>query len=329
LNSQANREDKNDPQARYDRFMDAISFKPVSRPPHFEQIFDLSEEAFGVCMPSEREMQAASAEVRKILFEKLAEIYARIIDRFKWDALLIWNPVIDYDLLYEFIPFLKRYLRAYFGEQIPVGSYVWWAVHCIDTVKDYMQFSVDLYENPAELHAQAEEMIKIATLHAKKLAEAGCDLIEVGSDMAYNSGPFLSPSQFKEFVTPYLFQIIKSIKDMKCKCILHSDGNLNPVMDQIIAVEPDVLQSIDPMAGMDIREIKKLTYGKFALMGIVNCSVLQSGTPEHIIDSASYCLRYGAEGGGYIYSSSNTIFKGIPLGNYELMLNVFHEKYGF
>ena len=303
--------------------MKAIGFEEPDRPPHFEQVFELYDEAFGLTMPSEAEMARATASERDRLFARCADVYERIVAAYRWDALLVWHPVLDLDLVCEFIPFLKRRL----GEDIPVGTYIWWAVICIDTVKDYMQLAVDLYEDPASLHAWAGDLLAVAMMRAERLADAGCDLIEVGSDMAYNAGPMLSPAHFAEFVTPYLSRIIRVIKSAGRVAILHSDGNLMAVLDQLIEAAPHVLQSIDPMAGMDIAEVKRRTYGRFALMGNVECSALQQGPPEAIARSASYCIEHGTPGGGFIFSSSNTIFKGVPLGNYELMLDVFRRRF--
>ena len=62
-----------------------------------------------------------------------------------------------------------------------------------------------------------------------------------------------------------------------------------------------------------------------ALMGNVQCSLLQEGPPEAIRTSALYCLQNASIGGGYIFSTSNTIFPGMPLRNYEFMLEVYRE----
>jgi len=104
---------------------------------------------------------------------------------------------------------------------------------------------------------------------------------------------------------------------------IHTDGMIMPVLDQLLDLGAHCLQSIDPMAGVDIAEVKKVTYGKMALMGNVQCSLLQDGPDEAIRQSALYALEEGSPGGGYIFSTSNTIFPGIPLRNYEYMLEVF------
>ena len=79
------------------------------------------------------------------------------------------------------------------------------------------------------------------------------------------------------------------------------------------------------MAGMDIAITKKRCQGKMALMGNVQCNLLQDGPDEVIRKSALYCLENASPGGGYIFSTSNTIFKGMPLENYEYMLQVYRD----
>jgi len=98
-------------------------------------------------------------------------------------------------------------------------------------------------------------------------------------------------------------------------------------MDLILELGPAALQSIDPIAGMELGEIKEMTRGKVALMGNVDCGALHAGPREAVEDSARRALDLGPPGGGYIFSSSNTIFQGVPLEHYEAMLGVYRERY--
>jgi uroporphyrinogen decarboxylase len=308
-----------------ERIAKTLAFKEPDRPPHFEQMFELTKEAFGLSFPSEEELAASTGKGREVLFYRCAEIYKKTIETFGWDAVLVWRPAIITPVdnpahpQYDFIPYLKKLL----GPDIPVGSFLWEALICIDTIKDYMDFSVRLVEDRSSIVRWAEEMFKKGKLHLERLLDAGIDFIDIASDHAFNSGMFLSSADFRELVMPYAKQLIKIAQNRGVWVIMHSDGDLTKALEDIIDMGPDVLQSIDPMAGMDIGEIKKLTYGKFALMGNVQCSYLQTGPWENILASCKYCLDHAVPGGGYIFSSSNTIFPGIPLENYQLMLNCF------
>jgi uroporphyrinogen decarboxylase len=146
------------------------------------------------------------------------------------------------------------------------------------------------------------------------------------SDYAFNSGPFLSPDMFSEFITPYLKETISQIRKMGMYVIKHTDGNLMPVIDQIIDCNPHALHSIDPMAGMDIKVIKENYGDKICIIGNVHCAHMQTGTKEQIIESAKYAMKYGKPGGGFIFSTSNVVFKGMPLESYDMIQKVWKEK---
>ena len=93
-----------------ERLNKTLKFEEPDRPPHFEHTYELVEEAFALSYPSEDEMNASTGLGREKLFAQCAEVYARTVERFKWDAVLVWRPAMRNSAQYEFIPFLKRYL---------------------------------------------------------------------------------------------------------------------------------------------------------------------------------------------------------------------------
>jgi uroporphyrinogen decarboxylase len=293
-----------------------LRFEEPDRPPHFEMWFQLTREAFGVDHPKYDAATTRAGKER--LLEQGMDVYEHIVKRFGWDALMVLEPPQDADAVAA--------AKRRFGERLLVGGIVWSGIWSIDIIKDWDKFSEDLFDRPETVHEGAERLYKIAEDRVNRMTEAGADFLMFASDVGFNGGPFLSPAQFREFVTPYLARLCALTRQRGAIPMMHSDGQLMPVLDQIMEAGPAVLQSIDPMAGMDIAEVKRLTYGKMALMGNVRCDYLQHGTREQIRESAEYCLKHGAPGGGYIFSSSNTIFRGVPLENYEYMVQVYRER---
>ena len=108
--------------------------------------------------------------------------------------------------------------------------------------------------------------------------------------------------------------------------IKHTDGNIMPILDQLIQTEPHALHSLDPQAGIDIKKVKEITKDKLCLIGNVNCGILQTGTDEEVIESVRYTLRYGMPGNGYIFSTSNCIYTGMSISRYELMLDIWRKE---
>jgi len=133
---------------------------------------------------------------------------------------------------------------------------------------------------------------------------------------------------FAEFVTPYLARLIAGYREMGAYVIKHTDGNLMPILDQLVSCKPHALHSIDIQAvDMDFRVIKERYGDQVCLIGGVQCSLLQTGTEDEIRENCRYVLEHGMPGGGYIYSTTNVAFKGLPLERYMLVLEM-REKQG-
>ena len=79
---------------------------------------------------------------------------------------------------------------------------------------------------------------------------------------------------------------------------------------------------------MDIAEVKHLVGDAAAVIGNVNCSLLQSGANEEVVASAQCALQHGMRRGGYVFSTSNGIHTGMPRAGDELMLDVWRKKGG-
>ena len=300
-----------------ERFALTLRFVEPDRPPHFEAMFELEHEAFGLRFPDRREWATLTGAARERAIATCMEIYARIVETYAWDGLAVYWPWAD--------PAGVAAAKRTLGDRIAIGGMVGGGLWAIDGMRDWEAFAVALHEDRASLHAEAERRCRAACATADRLADAGADFLYLPHDVAFNAGPFIAPKDFAELVTPYLARLVAHVKQRGCFAIFHSDGNLMSVLDQIVSCAPHALQSIDPMAGMDLAEVKRRTYGRMAIMGNVQCNLLQDGPRERIRASTRYCLEHGAPGGGYLFSTSNTIFPGMPLEHYEYMLEVFRE----
>ena len=302
-----------------ERMLKALSFREPDRPPHFEVMFELEHEAFGLRFPDRTAWQGCTEVEKERMIDTCMEVYVRIVEQYQWDALAVFWPWSDPDGVVA--------AKTTFGERILIGSIVGGTTWSIEHMDDWTQFAVDLVERPDRIHAVAEERTRTAVAAFDRLIDAGADFIHVVNDVAFNGGPFISPPQFHEFITPYLARQVQHIRERGALPFVHTDGNIMPVLDDYLSLGAACFQSVDPMAGLDIAEVKKRSHGRMALMGNVQCSLLQDGPTEAIRRSARYCLENASPGGGYIFGTSNTIFAGMPLENYEYMLAVYREFY--
>ena len=126
-------------------------------------------------------------------------------------------------------------------------------------------------------------------------------------------------------MAPYLARLIRGYRSLGFYVIKHTDGNIMPILDDLLEGEPHGLHSLDPQGNVDIAEVKRRVGDRVCLIGNVNCGLLDTGTDDEVVASARYALQHGMPGGGYIFSTSNCIYTGMRLSRYELMLDVWRR----
>ena len=193
-----------------------------------------------------------------------------------------------------------------------------------------MDFSVQMYEEPQVLKDGCARFTDHMYNAVRTLDPDGSllDGLALCSDYCFNVNPFFSPDQFAEFVAPYLKQAIDGYRSLGKYTIKHTDGNIMPILDQIAACRPDAIHSLDPQAGVTIPAVRKAVGPDICLIGNVNCGLMQTGTDEEVRADVLRSLREGMAGGrGYIFSTSNCVYTGMPLQRYELMMDLW-KQYG-
>jgi uroporphyrinogen decarboxylase len=176
-------------------------------------------------------------------------------------------------------------------------------------------------EAPEALRLLAEKAAVFNAALADISARVGADVIIVADDFAYNNGTFLSPAAMRTIFFPCFAQLVADIRRRTGKpCFLHCDGNLNAVMDDIVACGFTGLQSLQPSAGMDIRAIKRRYGRRLCLMGNIDLNyLLPYGTPDEIAAHVRDLARDLAPGGGWILSTCNTLSRAVPVANAAAM----------
>ena len=309
-----------------ERFIAALERRPITgRVPHFELVFFLTMEAFGKVHPSQRSygqwVQMEDRE-RELHRRDLAEIYLATAQRFEHSAIFLHPNPGSEEEVFRLIDTVReisgdRYFLMLHGD----------ATYSVPGGDGMVEFAYRLADEPDKMKAQADAMVDGTLERAARLRDhGGLDGFALCADYCFNTGPFLSPAQFGEFVAPYLARLIAGYRDMGFYTIKHTDGNIMPILGQLVEANPHALHSLDPQGGVDIAEVKEKYGDRVCLIGNVNCGLLDTGTEEEVEESARYALRHGMPGGGYIFSTSNCVYTGMRLSRYEHMLKVWRTE---
>lgn len=317
-----------------ERFIMALEGKQVTgRVPHTELVFFPTMEAFGrvhFSMRNYHQWGQMTEHERELHRRDMADLYLQIAKRYEHSSIFPhatggwggWYSQTQDEEVMKLIEHIRdmsgnEYFLMIHGDatlQLPNGDQM-------------EELSLRLVEEPEKLKEDLAADVDRAIARGEKYKKHGMlDGFALCGDYCFNVNPFLSPAQFDEFVTPYLAKLIKAYRDMGFYVIKHTDGNIMPILDSLLSTRPHALHSLDPQGGVDIAEVKKRAAGKVALIGNVCCGMMDTGTDEQVVESARYALKHGMPGGGYIFSTSNCVYTGMPLRRYELMLDVWRKE---
>jgi uroporphyrinogen decarboxylase len=188
------------------------------------------------------------------------------------------------------------------------------------------RFLVLMYEDPDFVHALLGAYTRRAIDYGKILIEAGVDAVQINADYCINTGPWLSPAQFREFILPYMQQHVDAFKGEGVYVLKHTDGNSWALLDMMVDTGIHALHGIQPSVGMDIKRLKETVGDRVALFGAIEADALINGTPEDVRREVEYCLKHGAPGGGFVLTTSNSVQVGTKYENYMAMLQVAREN---
>jgi uroporphyrinogen decarboxylase len=97
-------------------------------------------------------------------------------------------------------------------------------------------------------------------------------------------------------------------------------------MDLLLDTGIDGLHPIDPLAGMDLREVKEKHGKDLCVMGNINCAATLSWkSVEEVRQEVKEAIKKAGYGGGYICMSSNSIHSGVNPENYVEMVKAIRE----
>jgi uroporphyrinogen decarboxylase len=127
------------------------------------------------------------------------------------------------------------------------------------------------------------------------------------------------------FILPYLRRWAAAVKEMGLYTILHTDGDVSACLEELAESGLDALQAIDPVAGMDMLQVKAQVGDRLCLCGNVDCGLLVMGTPEDVYAATRDLLVACKAGGGLVLGASNAVQPEVPIANYWAMIEAWRD----
>ena len=177
-------------------------------------------------------------------------------------------------------------------------------------------FAMMFYEDPETVDEVLKANTDFAIYGAVRMVELGVDCVQFADDYGSNLAPFISVAHFDRHVKPCIERLVTAIHKAGGKVLMHSDGQIMPVLPSCVDVGIDALNPVQRGAGMDLATVKKRFGDKICILGNVDQrDLMVNGTKEQVMEQARECIRIAAPGGGFCLGSDHSIHDDIPVEN--------------
>lgn len=147
-----------------------------------------------------------------------------------------------------------------------------------------------------------------------------------GHDICLNSGPMCSPGFLREHYWAHAKHALEPIVEAGIRPVCHCDGNVMPLVDDMVDAGFSGFQGFQYECGVDPYELvkRKDTIGRDPLFmaGLSVSRTLPYGSVEDVIEEVEYCLDYTDGGKGLFLFTSNVTGVEVPPEN---LLAAYHH----
>ncbi len=190
-------------------------------------------------------------------------------------------------------------------------------------LRGYEQTMIDMVLDPELVDELFEIPYRYHLAAAKKLVDMGVDMIQTGDDMGSQNTMIISPKLWRRFFKPRMANFISELKSINpdLKIAYHSDGDVEPIIPELIEIGLDVLNPVQP-ASMDPAEIKKKYGQQLCFWGTIDEQhTLPFGTPADVVEEVHDRLKTVGYNGGLILAPTHHVQLDTPLENFWAMVN--------
>lgn len=183
--------------------------------------------------------------------------------------------------------------------------------------------SLAWYDQPGLVHEMLDYLVEFfVTLTGPALEAVDVDYFNFFEDLAYKTGPLLSPATFREFLAPRYRQIIEHLRGHGVEIITYdSDGNIEALIPDLIDVGVNLIWPCECAAGMDIRRLRAEYGHDLALSGGIDKRELARGRraiEREVVGKMAPLL----DDGGYIPTVDHAVPPDISYDNFMYYLEV-------
>lgn len=155
------------------------------------------------------------------------------------------------------------------------------------------------------------------------------DIIKVGDDLGTQESLLMSPGMYRKVLKPVHADFLRFIRERTdAKVLFHTDGDVFPLIDDLVEIGVDILNPIQTSAGKmaDLEELRN-RHGKDLVFcgGMDTSRVLPHGTPDEVRAETRRVIETLGAGGGLMIGAVHTVMNDVPAENVLAMVDAVEE----
>jgi len=199
------------------------------------------------------------------------------------------------------------------------------AVLNIPFSRDYEEFCYKLFDAPGQVEQMARSLVAEGIEDMKKFRDVGVEIILNPADIADNHGVFFNPRHMERFILPYVREWTGAASQMGLYSIMHTDGNIMACIEDLADTDLNAVQSIDPIAGMDMRKARDLVGDRLCLCGNIDGGIMITEGPRKVYETTRELLLSCKQGGGFVLGTSNICQREVKPECYRSMIQAWRD----
>lgn len=218
-------------------------------------------------------------------------------------------------------------LRNFQDEYWIVGVTVTTIFEAAWALRGYERMLTDFAANPDLAQRILDIPYHYHLKAAKELTRMGVDMIWIGDDFGAQNAMLISPKMWRHFFKPRMANFIAELKAINpaVKVAYHSDGNIYPIIPDLIEIGLDVLNPIQP-ASMDPSRLKTDFGDRLCFWGSIDEQhTLPFGSPQDVRAEVLSRIETIGESGGLIIGPTHHVQLDTPMENFWAMVNTITE----
>jgi uroporphyrinogen decarboxylase len=176
----------------------------------------------------------------------------------------------------------------------------------------YENLCIMVFEEPELVQRVFDEVgVRLLRYYDQALRHDSVGLISSNDDWGFNSQTFLSPDMMRQYVFPWHRKIVDLVHKAGRPVFLHSCGNLDLVMDDIIGMGYDAKHSFEDKI-LPIEQAYEKYHGRIALLGGLDMNFLCTATEQAVYERTMAMLNQVGDRGGWAVGTGNSVPEYLP-----------------